>query len=277
MALDKYSSTGLNQPQTSPRMGLFCFYLLFSIFLLIQINGNVCMDIINGNEATPHSRPYMALINNDAGSSCGGTLIKPNWVLTAAHCIVNNSKVILGAHNWRKREREQQRFSIARAVPHPCFDFKQKIHDIQLLQLKGVAKSNKFVSVLNLPTIDEDVKPGSICSTAGWGVTKVKGKASDVLRETNVTVVSRDKCNKIYKKIPNTEITTNMLCAGPAKKRNEDTCQGDSGGPLICDKRFSAIVSFGKTCGDPKYPGVYTRLTAKYLQWIRDITGGADW
>ncbi|OCU02530.1 granzyme A [Xenopus laevis] len=262
--------------QTSPRMGLFGFCLLSSILLLIRINGNNCMDIINGNEAAPHSRPYMAFIHSSTGGYCGGTLIKQNWVLTAAHCIVNKSNVTLGAHNWRNKEKEQQTFSIARAVPHPCFDKDRKIHDIQLLQLKGAAKSTKFVSVLNVPTKDEDVKPESICSIAGWGITKVNGKSSDVLREANVTVVGRDKCNKIYKKLKITEITSNMLCAGPAKRRNDDTCQGDSGGPLVCDKKFSAIVSFGYKCGNPKYPGVYTRLTAKYLQWIKDITGGAD-
>uniref|UniRef100_A0A803JZ77 Granzyme A n=1 Tax=Xenopus tropicalis TaxID=8364 RepID=A0A803JZ77_XENTR len=238
---------------------------------------DICMDIIDGREAASHSRPYMAYIYSRTGS-CGGTLIKQNWVLTAAHCVVNNSEVILGAHKVKSRENEQQRFSVARAIPHPCFEWKKKIHDIQLLQIKGAAKLNKFVSVLKLPTTDMDVKPGSSCSTAGWGVTKPNGKTpSDVLREVNVTVVDRGTCNKIYKKFK-TEISTNMLCAGAPKKSDKkyDACQGDSGGPLICGKEFSGIVSFGKKCGDPKYPGIYTRLTARYLQWIRDVTGGAD-
>ncbi|XP_068105431.1 granzyme A-like [Hyperolius riggenbachi] len=256
-----------------------CF--LSALSFLLHISGYVCMEIIGGNEATPHSRPYMVYLNlNGKGSICGGALIKPNWVITAAHCNVENAtKALLGAHAITGDTNQQQLFKIKRAIKHPCFDKSTKVNDLQLLQLDKPAKMNKFVSLLQLPSQEPNVKAGTLCTTAGWGVTDVRSdKPSNVLREADLTIVDNTTCSKVYKKQKVT-ITSSMICAGPLKKRKDDACQGDSGGPLICDKYFTGLVSFGpkppKICGNPKYPGVYTRLTSKYLTWIRDTIGGA--
>nr|DBA23732.1 TPA: hypothetical protein GDO54_014618 [Pyxicephalus adspersus] len=237
------------------------------------------MEIIGGNEAVPHSRPYMVLLSYKNDVVCGGVLIKANWVLTAAHCkIYNETKAVLGAHSRTDNTEKQQVFRINRPISHPCFDWNTKINDLQLLQLEKPAKLNKFVSVLQLPKQEENVKPGTLCNTAGWGVVDIKSrKPSDVLREANLTIVDSKICSKAYSKAkPKETITSNMICAGPPKKRKDDTCAGDSGGPLICNNKFTAVVSFGPNkCGNSKIPGVYTRLTDKYLTWIRDTTGGA--
>ncbi|XP_063802574.1 granzyme A-like [Pseudophryne corroboree] len=248
-----------------------------------HIRGYECMDIIGGNEVVPHSRPYMAYITTPVKdkkslSSCGGALIKANWVLTAAHCVFGTkTKVTLGAHSLTKDTQQQQQiYGIKRFIQHPCFDHKTKVNDIQLVQLEKPAKLNKIVALLSLPKNEENIKPGTMCSTAGWGLTKQK-TMSDVLRQANLTVVDSVKCSKIYSKQKGKpQITSSMICAGPLKRHNDDTCQGDSGGPLICNNRYTGIVSFGpfNKCGDPKIPGVYTRLTNSYLKWIIDTTGG---
>ncbi|KAM9328908.1 granzyme A [Gastrophryne carolinensis] len=236
------------------------------------------MEIIGGNEAAPHSRPYMVYLMNGS-TKCGGALIKANWVITAAHCKFGNStKAVLGAHSINNASRDLT-FKIKRAIQHPCFDWETKVHDLQLLQLAKPVKLNKIVGLLNLPKQEQNVKPGTLCSTAGWGITDMKRKIlSDVLREANLTIVDNRICSKIYSKEQKVKITNSMICAGPIKKRKDDTCQGDSGGPLICGDNFIGIVSFGppNTCGNPKIPGVYTLLTNSYLKWIRDTTGGAE-
>ena len=96
----------------------------------------------------------------------------------------------------------------------------------------------------------------------GWGRLKSYGILPDILQEVNVTTMTNQQCRG--KKYSHSEITDYMICAGDVGR---DSCQGDSGGPLSVlgqDDRYSqiGIVSWGKGCAKPGYPGVYTRLTA---------------
>ncbi|GCB80663.1 hypothetical protein scyTo_0017275 [Scyliorhinus torazame] len=237
--------------------------------------GDDCVEIIGGQNVRPHSKPYMASIQIYRRHVCGGVLIKPGWVLTAAHCNLGfkhqNIVVVLGTDSLRRDEdKSAQRLAVKQKIPHLRFDSKTFENDIMLLQLQSEAKLNKFVKVLPLPKYDCDVEEGTICTVVGWGRTKVNIKRlSDNLKEVNVTIINRTKCNSqmYYNNTP--AITTNMLCAGD-KNGGRDSCQGDSGGPLICENELQGIVSFGKQCGLPDKPGIYTRIT-EYIQWIQGI------
>ncbi|NWU45267.1 GRAA protein, partial [Hylia prasina] len=257
-------------------MGTFLHWYTFVAVILLVIHGGLCADIIGGYEVKPHSRPFMAQIKGPRGSICGGALIKENWVLTAAHCKVEKSKVVLGAHSSEKSEKEHQTFQIAKCIRYPCYDPSTKENDIMLLQLRGRAKFNKAVQPIPLPTSDDDPKPGTVCTVAGWGTTTNRRYTMpSALMEVNITVIRREICNDKNHYNGKPVITENMICAG-SKNGGKDSCDGDSGGPLRCNNVMKGITSFGKakSCGKANGPGVYTRLTKRYLEWIRKTIGG---
>ncbi|NXT77739.1 DDN1 protein, partial [Zapornia atra] len=97
--------------------------------------------IIGGWEAKPHSRPYMAYLTiqrESRRSMCGGFLIRPDAVLSAAHCVTGKGKVnvtvTLGAHNISKNEPSQQKFHIRHWVTHPKYSEDTLANDIMLLK-----------------------------------------------------------------------------------------------------------------------------------------------
>ncbi|XP_078413750.1 granzyme K-like [Cetorhinus maximus] len=239
------------------------------------------VEIIGGHEVEPHSKPYMVSIQKDECGKksnthyCGGALIRSGWVLTAAHCQSKGSiRVVLGAHSLSRNEKSQQKLQVKEQHPHPQFNKKTKENDIMLLELSNDAKINKDVKLLQLPKDkDADVKPGTRCTVAGWGVRTAKSNSpSDTLREVMLNVIDRKTCNSkdYYNRKP--VVTKDMICASDSKGR-EDAAKGDSGGPLICDSKFKGIVSYGPRKPTAKKPGIYTLISKKYLDWIQKIIG----
>ncbi|XP_004694571.1 PREDICTED: granzyme B(G,H)-like [Condylura cristata] len=232
-------------------------------------------EIIGGHEAIPHSRPYMAFLRISVQNSeswfgeklpfktnkCGGFLVREDFVLTAAHCNGRAITVILGAHDISKKERTQQVIPVKRAIPHPDYNNKTFANDIMLLQLQRKAKKNPAVKPLSLPRRSDQLKPGQVCSVAGWGKNQQR-ILPDTLQEVNLTIQADETCKQLYSKY---EITS-QLCAGDPKK-NRASFQGDSGGPLVCKKKAMGIVAYGFSNGKP--PRVYTKVS-KFLPWIKE-------
>ncbi|KAL4658927.1 transmembrane protease serine 9-like [Arapaima gigas] len=225
--------------------------------------------IVNGREAKPHSKPYMASVQQGGHHICGGFLVSESFVMTAAHCFTwgKNLTVLLGAHDLHKKD-GSVRIAVKFYHIHPGFDSETLYNDILLLQLEKPAPMSRTIQQISLPKTDKDVKPKTVCNVAGWGRTGDKKPAQQHLMEANVTTVDRKVCKTAWGK---KGITAKMLCAGGSVDQ-KGFCQGDSGGPLVCKKTAAGIVSFMEysRCSSPSKPNVYTQVS-RYLPWINCI------
>ncbi|CAD7675343.1 unnamed protein product [Nyctereutes procyonoides] len=246
------------------------FFLIAGAYMTAQC---FSMEIIGGREVLAHSRPFMASIQYRGQHLCGGVLIHPQWVLSAAHCRPRHEKVqffkvILGAHSLSKNEASKQTFEVEKFIPFSRLISHHKSNDIMLIKLHTAATLDKYVQLLH-PSSKNDIRAGTKCQVTGWGATDPQClRISDTLREVTVTVINRKLCNSPSYYNHNPIITADMVCAGDTRGQ-KDSCQGDSGGPLVCKGAFYALVSAGRECGDAKKPGIYTLITQKYQAWIK--------
>uniref|UniRef100_A0A8C0JEN8 Peptidase S1 domain-containing protein n=1 Tax=Chelonoidis abingdonii TaxID=106734 RepID=A0A8C0JEN8_CHEAB len=125
--------------------------------------------IIGGRECRIGSRPYQVALLRNGRIYCGGSLIAPKWVLTAAHCSrrINSLRVHLGDYNlWVKEPTEQIR-RIRNFFVHPEYNLRHRDNDFMLLELDKPALLNSYVNTINLAT--HCPSPGTRCSVSGWG------------------------------------------------------------------------------------------------------------
>ncbi|KAL9697966.1 hypothetical protein quinque_001407 [Culex quinquefasciatus] len=232
--------------------------------------------------------PHMAAIgwtNTDGRGGiqwrCGGSLVWDNFVLTAAHCVLDSSSdapdvVRLGDIDLYSSADDEwaQQFRIVKIVRHPEHRFTANYHDIALLKLdRNVVQQDGTVIPACLWT-DDEVRFKKLVAT-GWGRTGVGSEYTPKLLQVSLSPISNEECSVYYptdRKLKQ-GLRAQHLCA---RDEQMDTCEGDSGGPLQIKLMHNGrmtpfivgVTSFGSACGISN-PGVYTRVSA-YFRWIVD-------
>ncbi|KAI8497366.1 Chymotrypsinogen B [Branchiostoma belcheri] len=134
--------------------------------------------IIGGQYARDHSWPWQVSLQTSSGAHfCGGTLIAPQWVLTAAHCNqdLRTARVVLGEHDLASNSESVQVASIVGALPHPNYNPQTVENNIMLLKLSRPASLGRTVDVVCLPRAGSGYPDGMTCWSTGWGFTAQNG------------------------------------------------------------------------------------------------------
>ncbi|MFF4760114.1 S1 family peptidase [Streptomyces sp. NPDC001292] len=215
--------------------------------------------VVGGMPTTTAEYPFVMQITDAKGSQfCGGTLVAPTKVVTAAHCVVgepaDNVRVVGG------RTRLDGTDGTVGEVGGIWFDpgYTDAVSggDVAVLTLKTPMPyaTAAYVS----PTDTGVYAPGMTARVLGWGTTGKNGGSSNQLRTAMVPVVSDTVCRDSY---GSDFVESDMVCAG-YPSGGADTCQGDSGGPLLIGGVLAGITSWGNGCAEAGQPGVYTRLAS---------------
>lgn len=237
--------------------------------------------IIGGRPAVRGSWPWqVAVLNRFREAFCGGTLISPRWVLTAAHCIRKRLYVRIGEHDLTVKEGTELELRVDSVTIHPKYDADTVDNDIAMLRLPVTLTPSPARGIACLPGLNQPLPANQLCTIIGWGKSRVTDDfGTDVLHQAQIPIVSSEACRDVY---IDYRITDNMFCAG-YRRGKMDSCAGDSGGPLLCrDPRrldhpwtIFGITSFGEGCGKRGKFGIYARIS-NYVRWITRVMKETD-
>ncbi|BFF91947.1 chymotrypsin-1-like [Drosophila madeirensis] len=244
--------------------------------LFCQVVESLHRRVINGEDAEAGLAPYQVSLQIGGWHFCGGSIVTPFWVLSAAHCLLNHLPSILVGVTDLSKEFEGKRYNAEYMIPHCRYDPNVHADDVGLIRTSEAIKYGEFVKPI---TIDwRPVPPGSKLLTTGWGAisyVELSKESSPVeeypqkLQKIIMTAISLEECQQYYSS-DGTDGTNGVDVGGLCAFFAGGTCSGDSGGPLVLKDRLVGVVSYGLACGD-NIPDVFASMWM-YYDFIQTIT-----
>ncbi|XP_009677790.1 transmembrane protease serine 2 isoform X2 [Struthio camelus] len=234
---------------------------------------NVMSRIVGGSIASLGQWPWQVSLHVQGVHICGGSIIAPGWIVTAAHCVEGQ---LSDPYRWRVYAgilNQNEMFlkmghRVQQIISHPGYDADSKDNDVALMKLEVPLTFTDNIRPVCLPNPGMTFQSDQQCWISGWGAEYPGGKTSNNLNYATVPLIERSRCNFID--IYNGIVLPTMICAG-FLKGGVDSCQGDSGGPLVTYENslwwLLGDTSWGTGCASPNRPGVYGNMTV-FTEWI---------
>ncbi|MGW0753162.1 S1 family peptidase [Streptomyces sp. NPDC002587] len=230
--------------------------------------------VIGGKPVKVADSPWVvALASRDrfggtrGGQFCGGVIVAPTKVVTAAHCLgrevlggpvesVEDFRVIAGRTELRATDGRE--IAVRAARVNPDYDPASNAGDLAVLELAEAVSAHYVLPMAGAG--HPAYAAGAEAAVYGWGDTSGFGDYAYALRAAPVAVLPDEVCERAYPGDADGQYRADsMVCAGD-DAGGKDACQGDSGGPLVAQGRLIGLVSWGRGCGRTDSPGVYTRI-----------------
>uniref|UniRef100_A0A665UD80 Peptidase S1 domain-containing protein n=1 Tax=Echeneis naucrates TaxID=173247 RepID=A0A665UD80_ECHNA len=244
--------------------------------LMAPFNHNVHNQrVIGGYDAPPNKWKWQVnadFLSMNINKIC--SIIDPFNIVTAAHCILSEYRVVVGEYNLYEYDGSEQFKRVEKIIVHPGWtgDLANG-NDIAMMRLAEPVYDNGYVAIAELPYPDQMLPHDFTCYITGWGLINGFGSVPDILQEAPINVVEHSVCSQ-HNWWGSIALKT-MVCAGGDGVISG--CQGDSGGPLNCfidgAWRVHGVVSYGPAgmCNQVNKPTVFTRVSS-FLDWIYSVS-----
>jgi secreted trypsin-like serine protease len=236
-------------------------------------------EIVGGAAIDIAGAPWQVSLQTGGSHFCGGSIVTPTWIVTAAHCLEGGAptRIVAGATRLSQSATGQIR-TVKRVITFPGYADPTAGKDAALVELASPLTLDgttvRAIRPITSGTAAELTAPGVMATVTGWGATVEGGRTlPDQLQMVQVPIVALTTASAAY----NMPLTPDQLPAGFATG-GKDSCQGDSGGPLVVmnnqgEPMLAGIVSWGEGCARANKPGLYARLSS-FARWMDGYAGG---
>ncbi|MEQ5787523.1 trypsin-like serine protease [Erythrobacter sp. NFXS35] len=298
---------GIEQERAASAMANVLCYSSTVVFRGVTYEDRVCnatvRKMIRGFLVPPGAAPWQALLwrpERVAGRrrplppserlECGGALIGTGWIVTAAHCVLDEDKKPIITRDYSIRlgvtdaySTQGASYRIQNVFPHESYIVKGSLFDIALIQFdprSGDRWPPKDVKTINLDgrrNTPLSLNGGMPVYAFGWGNTALRGQNSQVLKGALLQLQDIPQCQR-ETATDEAFLLGSLLCASAEDK--SQACDGDSGGPLISyagrGPTLIGVVSAGTDCGQTGVPTRFTRVSvARVRDWIDRVLAGS--